>query len=253
MSSPALESESSPDRVTYLHQVLRESILSGDIEPGAVLTQAALARDHNVSRTPLREALRLLQADGLVDVREQRLRVRPMSFDDLDDLYTMRITMESLGARITVPKMTPAHLEMLRSHLDAIDEFDRVGDFAQREVPHVAFHRGLVSLAGPSLVSAFDEYNALTTRYRRLQSTQPRAYALAAQEHRAILSACEAGDAEAAAQRLAYHLARVALTLVAELAPTRDPANLRTSIRFACGGHEVDPAFAAPQPFESTP
>jgi len=219
----------------YLYQELRRAILECEIEPGATLTQVGLARDYDVSRTPLREALRLLQADGLVHVSNQRLRVRPISFDDLDDLYTMRITLESLGARITVPKMTAAHLSELRSHLDAIDEFDKTGDFARREVPHVAFHRGLVALAGASLVSTFDEYNALTMRYRRRQAAQPRAYALAAQEHRAILEACEAGDADLAARRLAYHLARVALTLVAELAPMRDPSNLRASIRFACG------------------
>src|SRR6266516_3385162 len=84
--------------ITALHHHLRKLILEGVYLPGARLAERELAQTFGVSRTPLREVLRLLQREGLVEAgRYQRARVAPFAPPDLDTLYAGRIQLETLG------------------------------------------------------------------------------------------------------------------------------------------------------------
>ncbi len=87
-----------------VHEALREAILSGGLPQGAVLSQVQLAQQFGVSRTPLREALRMLQVEGFVDsVPNRRVRVAEVSVGDLEQLYAQRIVLEALAVRLSVP------------------------------------------------------------------------------------------------------------------------------------------------------
>src|SRR5690348_6275476 len=111
---------------------LRDEILGGDLAPGEVLNQVHLARRLGVSRTPLREALRMLQAEGLVRSEHQR-RMRVISVDpaEIDALYAERILLESLGIALTVPLLAPGELTAIRSALDRMHAGEATGNPAE--------------------------------------------------------------------------------------------------------------------------
>ena len=95
MSTPA-EGAARRDNVEQVYRRVREAILEGEIAPGAVMSQVALADELGVSRTPLREALRMLQSEGLVDAQaNRRVTVRPISATDLEELVVMRVALET--------------------------------------------------------------------------------------------------------------------------------------------------------------
>src|SRR3954453_20031039 len=86
---------------------LRDMLLNGDLRPGTPISQVRLARELGVSATPLREAMRLLQAEGLlVAEHNRRSRVAPMDPKDIDAVYASRILIEALAIRLAVPRMS---------------------------------------------------------------------------------------------------------------------------------------------------
>src|SRR6201991_4160744 len=89
--------------IPYLHAYLRECILDGTLSPGTKLSQVSLARQLGISRTPLREVLRMLQKEGLVEIEpNQRTRVSGLDPQELDDVYASRILLETLALSMTI-------------------------------------------------------------------------------------------------------------------------------------------------------
>ncbi len=98
-----------------VHERLRAAILRGEIPAGAATSQAALAKELDAGRTPLREALRMLQREGLViSEPNRRVRIAELSGDDAEELYIMRITLEAVAIRITVPTLDLGRLRRAR-------------------------------------------------------------------------------------------------------------------------------------------
>ena len=95
--------------VANVHERLRRDILSGEI-PAGETSQLALARELEVGRTPLREALRMLQHEGLViSEPNRRVRVAELSAADVEQLYSMRIALEAMAVQVTVPELGTIH------------------------------------------------------------------------------------------------------------------------------------------------
>src|SRR3954469_9374101 len=89
--------------IPALHTYLRECVLDGTLTPGTKLSQVALAEQLGVSRTPLREVLRMLQEEGLVEIEpNQRTRVAGLDPQELDDLYASRILLETVALSMTI-------------------------------------------------------------------------------------------------------------------------------------------------------
>ena len=111
-----------------VHAVLRKVILAGELAPGRTLSQVQLAKQYGVSRIPVREALRRLQEEGLVEgERNHRLRVAPLSLTELEALYTQRILLESFGVYYTVPRLDEAALTSLEGTLGRMDNLGAKG------------------------------------------------------------------------------------------------------------------------------
>jgi DNA-binding GntR family transcriptional regulator len=238
---PILEDEAfgGEERQTFtqLYERLREGVLSGDLVPGSVVSQVELARRYHVSRAPLREALRMLQTEGLVEAEPgRRNRIAAVSGPDLEQVYAMRMTVEALAIRLSVKRLTDGDVAELRWLLDEMAELAESRDFDRWEVPHRAFHRALVAGSGARLVMAIGELSDHAERYRRIFLSQPRAWAAVATEHAAIVDACEARDPGLAAERLAAHLATTALTVCATLAPEYEPAAVREALQSVRSG-----------------
>jgi len=212
------------DSVASAHARLRRLIVRGAIAPGSELSQVELARRVGVSTTPLREALRRLEAEGLVDSRHNRRpRVRPFDVEELDSIYAARIMLECLGVRLTVPSLTAAQVTGLRSNIATMAGARSAsgGVTTRWENAHEAFHQGLVAGAVTPLKAQIDGLMARGERYVRLgiRWDTPSVLARVESEHAAIGEACQAGDAPAAAALLALHLEHAARTIGSHIAP----------------------------------
>jgi DNA-binding GntR family transcriptional regulator len=222
MSVAALDGEADGERaddsVRFAYQRLREQILMGDLAPGAVLSQVQLAQTLGISRTPLREALRRLAAEYLVTGDfNRRMRVSELNLDDLDQIYAMRIALEPVGIRATMPGLDAAGREKLTQHVDGMGKAIDVLDLERFRHKHRAFHLGLTAGSGTRMNAVLEELWDHSERYRlaylqhdyadrdsasaeRLHSSQ--------HEHRSILNAALASDASGCADQLVGHLRR---------------------------------------------
>src|SRR5438093_11282 len=102
-----------------VHDRLRRAILRGEFDPKVPLSQVKLAARLGVSRTPLREALRMLEREGLIDSEpNRRVRVAALSPTDLEELYATRIVLEALAIKLTVPTLEEEDLAALEACLE---------------------------------------------------------------------------------------------------------------------------------------
>jgi DNA-binding GntR family transcriptional regulator len=219
----------------HAYEQLRRKILLGELEPGATFSQVQLASELGVSRTPLREAVRLLQTEGLLHSEpKRRVRVSPLNTEDFEDLYAMRIVLDSLAVRLTVPQLSDAELANIRLWcLEATAAAAEGGPVAYRE-PHRRFHFGLFEHAGPRLVRQVEDLWDHAERYRLLHAqhggTLTQLVRLSQRDHAAILEAAEARDAPLAGRRMAEHLARTALMTLVQTDHRHDPARVRAAL-----------------------
>src|SRR6266705_6546481 len=180
------------DSTELAYLQLRRAIVRCDIPSGVQLSQRELSQLTGVGRTPLREALRMLQREGLVEAEpNHRVRVAGFSFPDLEQLYAMRISLEALAIRLTVPCLQTAELDRLEGLLTQMDELSTAEAYERWEVLHRAFHLGLIAHAGPRIVKMAAQLSDHGERYRRFYSTQtPHAFERGMREHQSILDAC---------------------------------------------------------------
>jgi DNA-binding GntR family transcriptional regulator len=228
----------SRDNTAAIHRQLREAILHGEIAAGAELSQVKLADEFGVSRGPVREALRLLEREGLVEAElNRRVRVAPFSSGDLEEVYALR-----------VPHLTNEDLATLHADMDRMEALSGT-DIADWEPVHRHFHHTLVAYAGARMVSLIGELSDHAERYRLVYlPREPRAWSAGALEHREIVALCEARDAAGAGEALARHLARTAGSMLMHVAPDHDPALTRTAVRSVTNAQpEARPARAALQ------
>lgn len=220
-----------------VHDELRAAILRNELPAGMILNQVHVAKRLGVSRTPLREAFRMLQREGLIEGESnKRMRVAGLSFDGLEDLYAMRILLEGLAIRLTVPRVSNEGLLALKNLLKEMEKFAQLEDYEAWEVPHRNFHADLVQCAGERQKCEIVRLSEHAERYRRAYTTEtPRAWAKGVKEHQAILDACIQRDPVAAAERLARHYSSVVLGLLGMLAPEHDPVAVRTAMRILAG------------------
>jgi GntR family transcriptional regulator, rspAB operon transcriptional repressor len=213
-----------------VYERIRGAILKGDLAAGSVMSQVALAEELGISRTPLREALRMLQGEGLVEAEpNRRVRVAPMTASDLEQLCVMRVTLEAEAMRLSAPLMTPEDLARLEGYMAEMAHYAQAKDYRRWVVPHREFHRALTGPAGGRVNDLLGQLFDHAERYRRLHiGYGPSAWATAG--HREILDACKAGDRDESAALLAGHLARTGLEVIELLEPGFAPTQLRTAV-----------------------
>jgi DNA-binding GntR family transcriptional regulator len=194
----------------FAYTRLRELILSGDLRPGAVLPQAALAQTIGISTTPLREALRRLKQEGLVDLDAHRdARVRPLDAAEARDLLELRGSLDPLAAALAAQRRTEDDLTDLRAALDGLDALPAHPSAAQLDSHH-RFHAAIHRASHNALlVETLDGLWVKTDRYRRHgleagRSDEERDARAA--EHRRLFEAVRDGDADTAADLMRRHV-----------------------------------------------
>ncbi len=127
--------------VEQVYQSLRNKIVTGEIVGGTRLVESALAEEMNVSRTPIREALHRLAVEGfLYSIPRAGYIVEELSDYDIEDLFTIRLEIELLAARIAFEKITPVELERMELNLKMTDEKVETGHTEGLTELDVAFH-----------------------------------------------------------------------------------------------------------------
>ena len=198
---------------------MREAILNGELAPGTRLRQEKLAERFGTSRIPVREALRALEYEGLVRSSPYRgFSVTELDGEDIEEVYDLRIVLESHAVRLAVPLLTDedlASLERLYAEMNDAPPGDE--QLAARE----RFYVALYSMSGrPRLVSLITRLRQEVARALRWPTLQH-----APSHHEAFFSAIRAGDAERAAQELATHYRRVTILIRRYLRGERENAN----------------------------
>jgi DNA-binding GntR family transcriptional regulator len=189
---------------------LRSWIEEGTLAPGEVIKDADIAQQLGVSRTPVREALQILEQHGLVEMQPGRLtRVTGTTPEDIALVYAPLSALQALAAETATPKATAAQIAEMREHnarlLTAVEANDAV---AAREADR-AFHGVLVHGAGnPYLSSAIEPMLAHIRRLEALYFTEIGLGHRSHDEHERIIEAVAAGDAPAAAEQTRVNFTR---------------------------------------------
>lgn len=223
MTPAPLPRRSIPDA---LAEQLRGRILAGELGQGAALRQDALARQYGVSRIPLREALRRLEAEGLVRIEPNKgAVVAELPPEEIGELFEMRAALESELIRLAVPQVRAADLDEAETALALYERALDKGQIADWGALNWRFHAALYRAAGrPRWLELVAQLNRQTDRFVRLQLALTGALDRARSEHRAILELARGGEADAAAAMVRRHILEAGQMLVAALAAERAAA-----------------------------
>ena len=198
--------------LTKAEAVYRETrwrILTGALPPATAVNQAELAAEFGVSQTPVREALLRLESEGLVVfIAHSMVRVSPLDLQELDELYAIRVTLDSFAGQLAAANRTPedvARLKALLAHNAAVNLDDRL----QR---NLEFHRSIYRASGnQQLTVLLDQLWDRTERYRIVlvaNEADSKQYqrSHSDDDHRAIATALFKGDGEKVAALLRHHV-----------------------------------------------
>jgi DNA-binding GntR family transcriptional regulator len=187
---------------------IREAILRGYFKPGEKLDQQEIAEQLNVSRSPVREALRTLAAEELITLSPYRgAVVTELSREELAELHFLRTLLEGAAARRAVPHLRPEHLARMKTILE---EADRTSDYEKILILNNEFHRIIYSAKPqPRLLSMIQNLRNIMAPYIRLYLDVPGRQAIAWADHRRIYDACSKRDAELAERETQKHLQQV--------------------------------------------
>lgn len=176
---------------------IRREILAGNMPPGTQVLPDQLAAEYGVSRIPVRDALRLLESEGLVSYAAYHgYQVTRLTEAELLELQRLRGILEDEAVRVGAPKVAAPELEVMNTALAEMDEHEQADDLASWGVAHRRFHFALYESAGmPNLTrilgQAWDASDLYRSRYLR---TRPGLLRGASAGHRPILTAAQAKD-----------------------------------------------------------
>ncbi len=187
-----------------ISKVLAERIIAGELEPGARLGQDHVAEEFGVSHVPVREAFRRLESQGLVASEPRRgVRIAGFSIEEVREVAEMRAALEALALRNAAPHLTKAILDQAE---EANKAGDRARDVRAWEEANRIFHRIILTPCGmPRLLKSIDDLQTASARFL-FSGWRAEWEAPTDRDHRAILDALRAGQADLAASVLARHV-----------------------------------------------
>jgi DNA-binding GntR family transcriptional regulator len=216
----AITKQSLPDVIA---NDLRERILSGELAEGETIRQEALAEEYDVSRMPIREALKRLNAEGLVQWANNRGgSVTKHSLDEIGEIFDLRILIEVDLFRRAIPNMGPGEFarcdEILKQMEASYDEND-VGKWG---ILNYQYHSALYAASQRKLTNELlDRVNLQSDRYVRMHLSVMKQREPAKKEHRDLLRLAREGNVDKACEVLAQHIRRTKEQLLEMIASKR--------------------------------
>lgn len=203
-----------------LVEVLRSAILDGVLRPGERLNETEVAEQLGVSRGPLREAIRKLEREGLLEYRARRgCFVRKMSKRDAYEVYTLRAHLEALAVELALANLTDGDIVALRQDVERMKETARAGQIADMIGADLAFHGRICRLADHAhLFQAWERLNThvalLTVNILNKRVSTPKDVG---PRHEILVGAIELRDVQRVKEALLDHYATLGARLVSSL------------------------------------
>lgn len=195
-------------RTEYVAERLKQDVASGEIRPGELIKQTVLAKRYGVSATPVREAMRLLAADGVLTYSPHKgASVRELTPETARDLYRLRAAVEREATVMAVERMTPAGLELIREKHTELEQAQRDGTASAAELSLMnrAFHFAIYGLTSPLVVQHIELLWSRLTPSTTVWRNPTAAHELE-EDHDSILEAIVRNDAQAAGECMAQHI-----------------------------------------------
>ena len=191
---------------------LREAILKGDLKPGERLMELQLASKLGVSRTPIREAIRMLEQEGLaVTTPRKGAEVAKMTLKDMEDVLKIRDALDELAVRIACQKISDEQLKQLEDMKELFEKSTQTGNVKKIAEADVTFHDVIYEATGnPKLVTLLNNLREQVYRYRVEYIKDPKNYPTLIAEHEAILESLKNRDVKNAVEAMHVHVANQA-------------------------------------------
>lgn len=218
----AMDAKASTVRM-QIYNMLREDICHGEYEPGARLLETELAEKYGVSRSPIREVLRLLVADGLVeDVPNCGAFVREFTIKEIMDLFEFRLVLETYAIESLKYKLTSDGIIALKTCLAALKKCHEEGDLTAHRSEDEKLHTLIVSLSGNTLViDAYEKLRFQLARFRRYSLVDEGRFRESIKEHEGIVNAILLFDSERAININRIHITLAKDAVLAQIDPNR--------------------------------
>lgn len=207
-------------------EMIRQAILDGRLAPGQRLTEERLAGELGISRTPVREALKVLQSEGLVDAAPNRsATVRAYEPADLDDMYQLRALLEGHAARRAASRLSDEQLLELRASCDRFETLSAADDLRELVRENFVFHNTILAAAGDTrLAGMVRQVVELPLVYKSYVWYSPEQARISQHYHRQICRALERRDAERAELVMKEHVLEARDVLIAHVQVERSLA-----------------------------
>ena len=191
-----------------VYQYLHEKIINGHILPGQRLVEEKIAQETGISRSPIREAIRRLAAEGLVSVNPRGgVRVYRATLDDFKYLYECRLSLEPTAAYFAAIRITDMQRMQLDQLMQALNTAVEQKDLDQLKTLSSRFHGAILEAsANPYLAKMMKQVNALVSFYRNAVLNIPRRLEDGADEHEAIWRAIRSHDETTAEKLMREHI-----------------------------------------------
>ncbi len=187
---------------------LREAILKGELKPGERLMELQLASKLGVSRTPIREAIRMLELEGLaVTIPRKGAEVAKMTEKDMEDVLQIRRALDELAVQLACDKMTEVQLRMIRLAMKEFEESTRSRDVKKVAQADVAFHDAIYKAAdNPKLMNLLNNLREQMYRYRVEYLKDESAYPTLMGEHEEIYEGLKRKDKASVVRSIGEHV-----------------------------------------------
>lgn len=187
-----------------IYRSLRKWIVEGNLTPGEQLKDKELAAQLGVSRTPVRESLRKLEDEGLVETAANRwTRVSPIAIEDAERIYPVVQKLEELALTLAFSKLSASHVQKMTAANERLRQVLESNDILAAVQADESFHQTLIDVADNAELSAL--LKQLKTKYKRIELayfSEANLLSASFEEHRALILAIEDKDLDAAIQAL---------------------------------------------------
>ncbi len=191
-----------------VYETLRSAILTGELKPGERLMELQLADKLGVSRTPIREAIRMLEHEGLAKtIPRKGAEVAKMTEKDMEDVIQIRLALEELAGTVACAKITDEEIGELKKAMEVCEEKMTGGDVVEIAKADECFHDIVIrSSENPKLHEIMSNLREQIYRYRVEYLKKKEAYPQLIKEHREIFDALQQRDSAAVAKYMQDHL-----------------------------------------------
>jgi len=196
-----------------VYRILKTRIIKGDLKSGEKLLENKIAEQLGVSRTPVREALRELSAEGFVETSpNQAIIVSTITFDEILDLLQIRGVLEGLGANIAAKKINPEKIEKFDKIIDKMKQYTANNLFSEETILNfsrldIEFHDLILNICGNKwLIQMHKNLENHIKRFRIRSFSIPGTFSKSLNEHYKILDAIKKGESEVAEKLSKIHM-----------------------------------------------